>query len=106
MAQRLLYNVTIRVGHEKHAEWLKWMLEQHIPEVMMTGRFDSWRLHKMQGDEGDDGVTYAIGYVVKSPADMELYQTLEAPKLQQAHDAKFRGYYGAFRTIMDIVAEG
>lgn len=103
---RLLYNVTVRIGHEKHDEWVAWMRTQHIPEVMATDRFESWRMHRMLGDESDDGVTYAIGYVARSKADFDSYQLLEAPTLQQAHESKYKGYYGAFRSVMEIIDEG
>lgn len=104
--QKVLYNVTVRIGHEKHIEWLEWMQKHHIPDVMATGRFLSYRMHKIIGDEAQDGVTYAIGYVAKNQNELDLYQTHDAPSLQQDHQQRFGGFFGAFRTIMQIVDEG
>lgn len=104
--QKILYNVTIRIGHEKHQEWLEYIKDDHVPAVMATGRFESYRIQRMTGDEGDDGVTYAIGYVASDMAELQLYQTLEAPAIQADHHEKYSGYYGAFRSIMEIVDEG
>ena len=34
-----IYNVTVNVSDDVHIEWLKWMKETHIPDVMKTGCF-------------------------------------------------------------------
>ncbi len=35
----ILYNVTISIDPEVHQEWLAWMKEVHIPDVLKTGMF-------------------------------------------------------------------
>ena len=35
----IIYNVTCNVENEILQEWLQWMLEIHIPDVMQTGFF-------------------------------------------------------------------
>ena len=40
----LLYNVTVIIEDAAAEEWLQWMQEIHIPEVMATGKFVSNRL--------------------------------------------------------------
>lgn len=103
---KMLYNVTVRIGHDKHDEWLRWMLTRHIPDVMDTGHFSSYRIHKMLGDEAPDGITYAIGYVAHDAEHLNTYQQDKAPLLQAQHQQRFGGHYGAFRSVMQIIQEG
>ena len=37
----LLYNVTITVDLDVHDDWVQWMRDTHIPDVMSTGMFIS-----------------------------------------------------------------
>ena len=35
----IIYNVTINIEEAATAEWLAWMQETHIPDVIATGKF-------------------------------------------------------------------
>ena len=35
----IIYNVTINVDESIHDEWMNWMIENHIPKVLSTGKF-------------------------------------------------------------------
>ncbi len=37
----ILYNVTVALDPAIETEWLAWMQQEHIPEVMATGCFDT-----------------------------------------------------------------
>jgi hypothetical protein len=37
----IVYNVTINLDHDIHDEWVKWMKEKHLHDVMATGMFTS-----------------------------------------------------------------
>ena len=47
-----IYNVTIKIDIARADEWLTWMREEHIPEVMATGYFVENRICRLV-DEGD-----------------------------------------------------
>ena len=97
-----IYNVTVNVADDVHTEWLRWMQETHIPDVMKTGCFvDSQILKVLYVD--DEGHTYSIQYKFLEMPDMEKYQKEFAPALQADHKAKFDGKYAAFRTILQMV---
>ena len=96
-----IYNVTVNVETEAHEEWLTWMKETHIPDVMETGMFLSNRVLEVLVDH-EDGITYSIQYEVKDMETLKLYQQMYAPKLQQEHKDKFEGRFVAFRTILRL----
>ncbi|WP_122876646.1 DUF4286 family protein, partial [Pseudomonas viridiflava] len=69
----LLYNVTLILEESAADEWLQWMQETHIPEVMATGMFVSNRLLKVL-DSPNEGVTYCTQYVAESMENYDQYQ--------------------------------
>ncbi len=96
-----IYNVTVNIEEEAHDEWLAWMKETHIPDVMNTGMFISNRMLEVMVD-GEKGRTYSIQYEVKDMETVMLYQQVYAPKLQQEHKDKFEGKFVAFRTMLRL----
>lgn len=58
----IVYNVTLIIDHSVHEEWLQWMKEEHIPEVLATGKFLDNKMMKIMEDHNPDGVSYAIQY--------------------------------------------
>jgi len=99
----IIYNVTVNIEHAVHDEWLLWMKNVHIPDVMRTGRFTESRMLRLLGDEDSGGVTYAIQYTCNSLDDFKKYEQTEAPALRAQHSEKFNNRFVAFRTLMEIV---
>ncbi|TAH42807.1 MAG: DUF4286 family protein [Bacteroidetes bacterium] len=99
----IVYNVTVNVDNAVQAEWLVWMKETHIPEVMRTGMFLENRILKLLGDEDSGGHTYAIQYTCKSMNEYNTYQEKFAPSLQQAHTDRYKDKFVAFRTLLELV---
>jgi hypothetical protein len=97
-----IYNVTVNINEDAHAEWVKWMKEIHIPEVMKTGCFIDSQMVKVLYTE-DEGHTYSMQYKFLEMPDIERYQKEFAPRLQADHTSKFKDKYAAFRTILQIV---
>ncbi|MCS6978965.1 MAG: DUF4286 family protein [Flavobacteriales bacterium] len=100
MAGPIIYNVTINVDDEIREEWLDWMRRVHIPDVMNTGCFTSWRLCRLLVEE-EKGTTFAIQYTAASLEDFEKYQKNFAAELQRQHSEKFRDRFVAFRTLLE-----
>ncbi len=99
----ILYNVTVNIDNSVHDEWLEWMKNEHIPEVLATGLFKDNKIYKIRSEAEEDGNTYSIQYFLDSMEDYEKYQSEHAPKLQKAHTDKYKDKFVAFRTIMEMV---
>lgn len=97
-----IYNVTINIEKEVEQDWLKWMKDHHIPDVMKTGCFTKNQLLKVWGPE-DLGPTYSVQYMFKEMVDIENYQNNFAKALQAQHNAKFAEKFTAFRTVLQIM---
>lgn len=96
-----IYNVTVNISEDVHQQWLKWMKETHIPEVMKTGCFIDNQILKVLY-VADEGHTYSIQYKFLEMADIEKYQKEFAPALQADHKKMFGEKYTAFRTLLRI----
>lgn len=99
----LTYNVTVTVDLAVHEDWLRWMRETHIPEVMMTGMFISYRLCRLTGHEHDDAEIYSVQYLVKDMDHLRRYMNEFAPELQRLHKERYDGRYAAFRSVMEVI---
>jgi len=97
------YNVTIKLELGIESEWLAYM-QKHIQDVLDTGFFVHCRLSKLI-QNGEDGVSYTVQYVLPSMKDMHMYQSKHATGLQAEHNQKFKGKFVAFRTLMEVVSE-
>lgn len=105
MSQPVIYNVTLSIDHEIHNEWLQWMKEVHIPDVMKTGFFTEFKFSKILSEE-EGGASYSIMYIAKNMAALNEYQAMHAPALQKEHTVKYEGKFAAFRTLLEIVHHG
>lgn len=96
----IIYNVTVKVEHSIHDDWITWMQQTHIPNVMKTNMFHDSKMMKVLVDE-EDGVTYSIQYRVENWEKLEEYQNNHAPELQKEHSEKYQGKFVAFRTLLE-----
>jgi len=99
----IIYNVTINIEPSVHDEWLQWMQEIHIPEVMQTNLFIENRILKVLGDDDQEGYTYSIQYTCNSLDDYENYKMKFAPELQAKHNERYKDKFVSFRTLLEII---
>ena len=98
----IIYNVTVNIENDVREEWLQWMKEKHIPDVMATGHFTEHKICKVLVDE-EEGTTYSIQYSCRNMADYEQYHKNHAPRLQKEVKDKYADKFVAFRTLLEIV---
>lgn len=99
----LLYNVTVTIDLDVHADWQRWMQNSHIPDVMATGMFLSYRMSRLIGHEHTDSEIFTVQYLLKDMAHLVRYQQDFAPELQEQVRARYDGKYAVFRTVMELV---
>ena len=100
----IVYNVTVNIDKSIVDDWLTWMQEIHIPEVMNTGIFLKSQIHRVITKD-DTGSTFAIAYTCPSMKDLHQYQINFAKELQQQHISRYGDKVVAFRTLMEIIQE-
>lgn len=96
-----IYNVTIKVSHKIKDEWLKWMKEEHIPDMMATNKFENYRFCKLMDHDDEEGVVYVAQYDCFTRSDYNAYIEIHSERLRKKSYEKFGDQFMAFRTLME-----
>ena len=98
----IIYNVTLSVNPDIESEFIKWLNENHIPEVLETKLFISAELFRIIEDlETKTHNSYAVQYRLNSWEDLEEYQNVYAAALQQKTREKYGENVLSFRTFLE-----
>ena len=101
----ILYNVTINIHESVHDQWMQWMQEKHINDVLATGKFSSARMVKVLIEEEMGGTTYSIQYTTDSKETLQKYYEEDAPRLRDEGYRLFGEKMLSFRTELELISE-
>lgn len=101
----IIYNVTINIDESVHDQWLQWMRNKHIDDVLSTGLFTSARMVKVLIDEEMGGQTYSVQYFTDSRQKLEDYYKNHASRLRNEGLSLFADKMVAFRTELEVMSE-
>jgi len=99
----ILYNVTVAVDKKIEEEWLIWMKNVHIPEVMETNQFEFFKFFKVMNTEDPASSSYSVQYFAEGIGNVQLYMSAFAPELQQKALLRWPDQIAAFRTLLEAV---
>ena len=100
-----IYNVTTNINEAIHLEWLKWMREKHIPNMLSTGKFNKAKMCQVLINEEMGGITYSVQYTTDSLETLQQYYKEDAPKLRAEALTMFKDQFVAFRTELKVLSE-
>jgi len=101
----IIYNVTTNIHESVHDQWMTWMQEKHINDVLATGKFSSARMVKVLIEEEMGGVTYSIQYTTENKETLQRYYDEDAPRLREEALVLFGDKMLAFRTELELISE-
>ena len=99
----IIYNVTTKVNWNINDQWLQWMQQDHIPEVLQTGCFFESRILRLLEIEEEEGPTYAIQYSADTIDDYHSYIQVHAVSFRQQILEKWGDQIFAFRSVMEVL---
>lgn len=99
----IIYNVTIKIDAAIQMEWLKWIKEAHIPDILNTGCFSNAVILQLLETDDTEGPTYAIQYRAESKAFYNRYIEKYADIMRQKSFDKWGNQFIAFRSVMQVV---
>jgi hypothetical protein len=99
----ILYNVTINIEQEVEDEWIQWMKEVHVPNVMATGIFQESKFFRILHETDDNTANYSVQYFTDSMEKIKTYQSRYAPQLQAEVKEKFQDRFVSFRSLLESV---
>lgn|SRR5690606_15790807 len=100
-----IYNVTTNIEESVHGEWLQWMKENHIPEMLATGKFIRAKMCRVLIDEETGGFTYSVQFTVPDKETLLRYYKEDADALRKKTMDLFGGKFVSFRTELEIISE-
>lgn len=101
----LIYNVTINIDDTVHEQWLEWMKDKHVPDMLATGKFTHAKMVKVLVEEDLGGITYSIQYTTKNRSTLEAYYKEDADRLRADAQKMFPNKFVAFRTELEVVSQ-
>ena len=101
----IIYNVTTNIHESVHDQWMTWMQEKHIKDILATGKFTSARMVKVLIEEEMGGTTYSIQYTTDSKETLEKYYQEDAPGFREEGAKLFGDKMLAFRTELELISE-
>ena len=99
----LVYNITYAVSHEIHEEWMEWMKGTHIPQIMSTGLFSSFKILRLLEIDEQEGLTFAVQFHAETEEHYRRYIAEQSPALHLAATRQWGDKVIGFRTLMAIV---
>ena len=100
----IIYNVTINVQEDIHDKWIKWMKDEHIPDMLDTKKFQKALMTKVMVQEPMGGITYSVQYTTESKEMLESYYSENADEMR-SKSKQFEGKFVAFRTELEVISE-
>lgn len=98
----IIYSVTVSIEQEIEADWLPWMLEEHLPEVMASGYFNRYDFHKIIEPIVDpDRTSYNVLYEIESLEKLNDYRRTAGSILQEKQSSRFGESALAIRSILE-----
>lgn len=99
----IVYNITYMISHQVHDEWLTWMKETHMPEMMSTGLFERNQMLRILEVDETEGLSFAVQFFVSNLDNYNSYITNHATALRLKGTQKWSNQVLGFRTLMEIV---
>ena len=100
----IIYNVTVTVEEDIKDDWLSWMKDEHIPEVMNCGIFIKAQIKRII-TKSDNQNTFAVAYTCLNIKALHQYQINYADNFQKKHIDRYGDKAVGFRTIMEIIED-
>ena len=99
----IIYNVTSSVDKEIFEDWISWMKDKHIPDLIKTGLFTDYKIVKVLSHDDEETFSYAVQYFAKSVADVEEYFRKHAPRLRDDVQQRYGDKVVSYRTLLEEI---
>lgn len=99
----IVYNVTCSVDRSVAEEWISWMKDKHIPELIKTGLFSSYKILKVLSHDDPGTLSFAVQYYSKSVEDVNEYLETHASRLRNEVQQRYGDRVVAYRTLLEEV---
>lgn len=98
----LLFNVTVIVDENSAADFLSWMKQNHIPQLMETDCFVSHRFLQIK-DSPNEGLSFCVQFIAENEASHQRFLDLHEQAFIAAMYNRYPQKLVTFSTLMEFV---
>jgi hypothetical protein len=99
----IIYNETVNVNIPVHDLWMKWLQEEHLPEIMATNTFYDVKIYQLITVDDIDGPTYSIQFYAKSMKEYYLFIKEFDTDLRSKSAQKWGNEIFSFKTTLKSI---
>ncbi len=99
----IIYNITTKVHNSISTEWLLWLKEVHVKEVMESECFTEYKIVKLLEIDEVEGPTFAVQFFADSKALYNRYIEKFAGEMRNRSFEKWGDKFISIRSVMQIV---
>ena len=98
-----IYNITIKVNNSILKQWMKWQMEEHVPQIMDTHLFSGYKIYRLLEQDDVGEITYIFQYHTDDIKNYQKYIDEHAPLLREKAISKWGDGFVAFRSLLQSV---
>ena len=102
---KIIINDTVSLTPEVRENWLNWMKAIVFPLAQKSQLLESCRLTQIRNEGGEENSSFAVQYICSNSDTYSEFINNFDPKIQQEQNNRFRGHFGAFRTVLEVLEE-
>ena len=99
----IIYNVTVKIETVIASDYIKWLKEEHIPDIIKTGCFTTAKILRLLEVDETDGPTFAVQYHAESKALYNWNIQHFSDDMRKKSADKWGQKVIAFRSVMEVV---
>ena len=99
----LLYNTTYSIELGNEEDFLAWMKETHLPEVMATELPLEHKMLQLLTEVDNGAATFSVQYIFNNPRKLETFRNTYLDSFKEKIDDRYRGKYVFFESLLKKV---
>ena len=98
-----LYSITINIDEDVRLDFLSWMKNEFIPQLINTGLFTGKNFLELMNEEKSSGTTYSLQLFMHSDKEFKKYEDDYLDLHQEIFYKKYNNKFVEFRTLLKMV---
>ena len=99
----IIYNITTKVHNSIAEDWLQWLKDTHVKDVMESDCFTEYKIVKLLEIDETDGPTFAVQFFAESKGLYNHYVEKFVGEMRKRSFDKWGDKFISIRSVMKIV---
>ena len=99
----IISNITYSIDKTLEQDFLAWLKDVHIPDVMMTLKPKSYRIMRLLTEIENAGATFSVQYNFDNLSDFEQFENEFQKDLDYEIYKRYNGHYVFFPSLLEEI---